>query len=98
VLASIEVPKGAKDVKRSKDEVTFKLGSGIGRDAVRAFRADLKNQGWKEDSSTLEPLAGTVVLRKKSATLTILYVDTGLDAAEVTLSTIDADIEASDAK
>jgi hypothetical protein len=98
VIASVELPKTAKDVKRAKDEVTFTLAAGTARDAATLLRNDLRNQGWKTDSTTLKALGGTIILQRDAGTVTIVYVDTGLAPAEFTLSTIDADLDASDAK
>jgi hypothetical protein len=97
VIASVELPKAAKDVKRAKDEVTFTLAAGTARDAATLLRNDLRNQGWKTDSTTLKALGGTIILQRAAATVTIVYVDTGLTPAEFTLSAIDADLDASDA-
>ena len=50
-------------------------------------------QGWKQDSATLERPAGTLVFRKKEGVVTVVYVDTGLDDANVTISAVAADLE-----
>ena len=99
LTVAIAVPAGAKGVERTKDNLAFKLAAGTARAAARTIRADLLKQGWKENTATLEQIAGTVVLSKKAGVIvTIVYFDTGPDLAEVTISTVGAQLEAPKAK
>jgi hypothetical protein len=94
VTIAITVPDDAKDVKQSKDLVEFKLATGKARAAVEAIQAALVKDGWTAKSPELEPIAGAISLEKKpGSTVVIFYVDTGLDDAQVTVSSFGADIQ-----
>jgi hypothetical protein len=99
VTVAIVVPAGAKGVERAKDRLEFKVAAGKAKAVVQTIRADLLKKGWKANTASLDSLAGTVVLTKKvGVSLTIVYVDTGLQDAEVTISTFGAEIEVPKAK
>ncbi len=99
VTVTIAVPEGAKDLKRTKDQIEFKLDTGKAVAAVKAIHATLVNEGWKGKAPQFELTAGTVALEKKvGSSLVIVYVDTGFGDAEVTVSTFGADIEDPKAK
>jgi hypothetical protein len=99
VTVSITIPAGAKAVKRDKSQLEFKLAPGKAKAAVQAIHAALVKDGWKGKTPRFEPMAGTVSLDKKpGVTLVIVYVDTGLGDAEVTISSFGSDIEEPKAK
>jgi hypothetical protein len=94
VTVAIAAPAGAKDLKRTGDELAFKLPAGTARTAVQAIRADLLSKGWKAETTSLEQLTGNVRLNKKAGViLMIIYVDTGLEDAAVTISAFGARID-----
>jgi hypothetical protein len=93
VAVAIAAPADAKDLKRTKDEMTFKLPAGTARAAVQTIRADLLAHGWKAETNSLGQLTGNVRLSKKAGViLMIIYVDTGLEDAAVTISAFGAKI------
>lgn len=94
VSVVIGIPNSAKDIERTKDSLEFKLAAGKAKDAVVMIRADLLKHGWKTSTESLEPIAGTVVLKKKSDLIvTITYVDAGVEDAQVTISTFGVEID-----
>jgi hypothetical protein len=99
VTVAIALPAGAKDVERTRDRLEFKLAPGKARAAVQRIQADLLKIGWKQEAASLQSMAGTAMLGKKGGgSLTIVFVDTGLQDAEVTISTIGAEFEEPKAK
>jgi hypothetical protein len=99
VRVSIAAPADAKDLKRSRDELAFKLPAGMARTAVEAIRADLLAKGWGVEATSLGQLTGDVRLSKKpGGILMIVYVDTGLEDAAVTISGFGTEIGAPAAK
>jgi hypothetical protein len=99
VTVEIAAPAGAKDVKRTEDSLEFKLPAGIARTTVETIRADLIGKGWKAARSSLSQDSGTVHLEKKAdVSLSIIYIDTGLDDASVTISAFGPKIKEPKAK
>jgi hypothetical protein len=99
VSVAITVPENAKELRRTKDELEFKLAGGEALAAVKTIHADLVKKGWKGKEPAFEPMAGTVALEKKAgSSLVILYVDTGFGDAKVTITTFGADFEEPKAK
>lgn len=90
---ALTLPTGARGIETSDNRVEFKLDAGKARSAVQTLSAALVKSGWKQELATLEDLAGVVSLKKGNSDLTIHYVDTGLGAAEVTISSIGATLE-----
>jgi hypothetical protein len=99
VTVEIAAPADAKDVKRARDSLEFKLPASTARTAVQSIRDELIGKGWKPDKGSMEQLTGSVIMNKKAGvSLTIIYVDTGLDDASVTISAFGAQINVPGAK
>jgi hypothetical protein len=91
VTVEIAAPAGAKNVQRDKDSLKFKLAAGTARAAVQALRADLVAKGWTADkSASLDQPGGSVILKNKDANLTVVYIDTGFDDAQVDITAFGA--------
>lgn len=85
-VVKIKLPKGAKNVESEEDEIKFEVGNGKAKAAAVALQKVLKGAGWTEDAATLEDVTGLMKFSKDDASVTIVYVDTGFMAAEVTVS------------
>ena len=79
------MPSVAKNVEASADTIEFHLPAGKGQATVESLRKYFKDADWKEESVALEKIAGNLTLIKDSSILTITYVDTGLESAQVTV-------------
>ncbi len=79
------LPALAKNVEASADTIEFHLPAGKGQTTVESLRKYFKDADWKEESVTLEKITGNLTLIKDSSILTITYVDTGLESAQVTV-------------
>ena len=91
---AITVPTGATDLKRTKDRIEFKLAAGTAKLAVETIGADLIKNGWKGTAKPSEPMAGSMIVsRKPGTTVTIVYIDTGLENAEIMITAIGIDFE-----
>jgi hypothetical protein len=91
---AITIPTGATLLKRSKDRIEFKLAAGTAKLAVETICADLLKNGWKGTAKPSEPMAGSVIVTKRQGTtVTIVYIDTGLEDAEIVISAIGIDFE-----
>lgn len=96
---AIALPAGARSVDRSSDQVEFQLPPGKAIGAVKTILASLARDGWKSDAKQLDPMAGTITLAKgESAKLVLVYLDLGLDDAQVTLSSFGALLQPPDEK
>jgi len=94
ITVAITVPTNATNVVRTKDNLTFKVPAGKATAAVGTIGNALKKAGWKEDTAALEPQAGAVVLSKKpGVSVAIHYIDIGVGAAEITITTFGAEIQ-----
>ena len=87
VIVAIAVPEGAKELKRTKTALEFKLRAGNAKTAVEAIYATLVKGGWKAKKPIFGPLTGSVSLEKKAGvSLVIVYVDAGLSDGEITIT------------
>ena len=91
----LSLPAGARDAQANKSTLKFTTANGQAKAAVEAMARQLTGTGWKQDTATLEPLAGMVSLSLESArqSLNISYTDTGFTPVEVQVTLIGADIE-----
>ncbi len=83
---AISLPAEAQDVEAEKSEIKFTIGDGKAKPFAEALRKKLKADGWKETSATLDAMAGAVLLDKGDQKLQIIYLETGVLPAEVTIS------------
>ncbi len=96
---AITIPTGATEVKRRKNRIEFKLAAGTARLAVETIRADLTKNGWNGNAMPLGPMSGSVIVNKKpSKSVSIVYIDTGLESADITISASGTDFKEPKAK
>ncbi|HUQ69524.1 MAG TPA: hypothetical protein VM165_08380, partial [Planctomycetaceae bacterium] len=91
---SIALPATATEIQREKTEVEFQLPNGKVKGVIDAWRKQFAKDGWKEEAAALEPMAGTLSVKKGDQSVTIIYVDTGFLPAEVTVSVSGGEIDA----
>jgi len=92
---AIALPDGVNSLEMKNDEIKFKVGNGKAKAVVATFRKQFHDAGWKEDAAALDAMAGAVSFSKEKQSLTINYTDTGVMPAEVTLSAMGVELEAS---
>ncbi len=95
---AIAIPSDAKNVKKEKDSIEFVVPNGKARGVVEAWRKQFAKEGWKEDSATVEDMAGVVSLAKDKLHLVINYTDTGFLPAEIDINAIGIELEAAGEK
>jgi hypothetical protein len=92
---AVALPADAKDVKQTTDSIKFVVGKGKAKAAVEALRKQFRDAGWKEDVTSLERMAGTVLLSKENGqSVNITYSDTGFMPSEVSVSAMRVEFEA----
>lgn len=82
----IALPADAKNVEAGKTEIKFNVGNGKAKSFAETLLKKLKADGWKPLSSTLDAMAGVVLLQKGDQDLTITYLETGVLPSEVTIT------------
>jgi hypothetical protein len=82
---SLKLPAGADDVMSAASEVEFTVAPGKAKAAVEALRKQLVDAGFQESEATLEAMFGTVIVAKDDQTITLIYVDSGVLAPEITV-------------
>jgi len=90
---SVTLPAEAKSVEATKEEIKFTVANGKAKVVAEAFRKQFLAEGWKEDLASLDAMAGALSFTKGNQHLTINYTDTGVMPAEITLSTMGAELE-----
>ena len=99
LTVAIAVPTDAKSVERTKDRVEFKIAAGRAMAVVQSIHAALVKDGWKGKAPQFDPLSGSATLSKKAGvSLVLVYIDTGLDDADVMISAFGADVVETPAK
>jgi hypothetical protein len=92
---AITLPDGVTSLEMKNDEIKFSVGNGKAKAVVEAFRKQFHDTGWKEDAAALDAVAGAVSFSKQKQSLTINYTDAGVMPAEVILSAMGVELEAS---
>jgi hypothetical protein len=90
---AILVPNGAQGDADGGGSVRWTVPQGSAVTHAKAIRQALQDDGWKETSGALEPLAGMVVLDKDDASITIDYTDTGFLPAELNVRASRCELE-----
>jgi len=90
---AVRVPVDAKDVEQSKTRIEFKLVTGKVKALVEAWRKQFAKDGWKEELATLEDMAGSISFEKDNQNVSVIYSDTGILPAEVTVSARGVELE-----
>ena len=83
---ALKLPAGAKNIKAEKDQLEFTVGAGKAKSAAEDLRKQIGKKGWKETEATLENMAGSMIFTKEEQILSVVYVDTGIMPAEITIS------------
>jgi hypothetical protein len=84
-VLQVDIPADAKDVEIERDSIEFQLAAGRARKIVEGWQREYVEAGWKEQTSVLQNVAGTILLTNGSKTVTIVYTDVGFMPAEVTI-------------
>lgn len=95
---SLTLPVDAKEVEVEKAEIKFTLGAGKAKPFVESLRKKLKDEGWKEQTATLDAMFGVMLLKRGDQDLTMMYVETGVLPAEVTITASGVELEQAKAK
>jgi hypothetical protein len=82
----IALPANAKNVKSDKSEIKFNVGNGKAKPFAEALLKKLKADDWEALSTTLDAMAGVILLKKGDQDLTIMYLETGVLPSEVTIT------------
>jgi hypothetical protein len=90
---AVTLPAEAKGVEATKEEIKFTVANGKAKAIAEAFRKQFIGDGWKEDLASLDAMAGALSFTKGNQHLTINYTETGVMPAEITLSTMGAELE-----
>jgi hypothetical protein len=91
---TVTLPAQAKNIEKTKTRLEFTVGACKAKAVVGDLRKQFTKAGWKEkDDATVEDMAGTIAFTRDNQDLTILYVDTGLMPAEITISATGVDLE-----
>src|SRR5205085_10244539 len=91
--AALALPAGAAELEQDEKHLEFKIGAGKAKAVVDAWRKKLRDDGWKEETATIQPMFGNLSFKKEDGDLTITYVDTGLMPAQVMVMAIGATVE-----
>ena len=75
-----------------KEEIEFKLAAGTARIAIETIRTQLLGDGWTGPVKPLDATAGSVIVTKQPAkSVALIYIDTGLENAKITISATGTD-------
>lgn len=90
---SLKLPAKAIDVKVTQGEIGFKIANGQAKPAALEIAAALKADNWKAGEQVTDAMAGTLLFSKGDQSLTIIYLDTAVLPAEVTISATGVQLE-----
>lgn len=83
---SVELPKDAKNIKATKTKIEFNLPDGKSQPFAESLIKKLTGDGWKEVAKSFDANAGTAHLSKGEVGIHLVYIDTGVIAAEFTIT------------
>lgn len=89
----VTLPADANEVQQTKNRIEFKVAPGKARAAVESWRGQFVKDGWKEEVVVLESVAGSLSFTRSEHRLTVIYTDTGLLPAEVTIHATGVELE-----
>lgn len=69
--------------------------SGQARKIAESIRNELKKAGWDVTTEVIEQIAGSIAMSKEDLSVSIVYDDTGITPAEMTISITGANFESS---
>ena len=90
---AITLPATAKEIQATKSQIEFKLSSGKPKTVIDGWRKQLAADGWKEQTATLEDIAGAITFIKGEQDIMIMYQNTGISPAEVTVHATGVELE-----
>jgi hypothetical protein len=85
---AIAIPPTAKDVTMREGEITMTVAAGQAKPLATQLGTALTDAGWKAGEHVADAMAGTLSFTKGDGRLTIVYLDTGVLPAEVSLTAI----------
>lgn len=91
---SLSLPAEATDVQQTKSRIEFHLAPGRAKAAIASWRKQLAADGWKERVSALDAMAGAVDFERENQHLSVMYTDTGIMPAEITVQAIGLELNA----
>jgi len=90
---AIKLPVGAKITEQSPRSIEFTVAANSGRARVTQMGKALAAAGWKEELSTLDPMAGVISLRNDQGSISIDYIDVGIGPAQISITGTLVDLE-----
>ena len=97
-VLAITLPAEAKDVEATKKEIKFNIADGKSKSFAESLRKSLKADGWKETSSKFEAMFGLLIMENGKQELKVMYLETGVIPAEVTINGDGVELEQVKAK
>jgi hypothetical protein len=83
---ALALPADARDVEQTKTRIEFKIATGKAKALVESWRKQFAKDGWHEQVATLEDLAGAISFEKGQQSISVIYQDTKILPAEITVS------------
>ena len=97
-VLAITLPAEAKDVETTKMEIKFNIADGKSKSFAESLRKSLKADGWKETSSKFDAMFGLLIMENGKQEVKVMYVETGVIPAEVTINGDGVELERVKAK
>jgi hypothetical protein len=91
---AIALPADAESVEAAAGSLDFAVAAGKAKAAVEALQKQLVADGWKVETSTMEAMFGMVDLKKGDHTISLMYVETGVLAPEISIRAFGLELEA----
>ncbi len=89
----LTLPADARDVEQTKTRIEFKIATGKAKALVETWRKQFAKDGWQEQVTTLEDLAGAISFEKGQQNISVMYDDTKVLPAEVTVRARGVELE-----
>lgn len=93
---AIKTPVGAEEIEVAASEFKCKVGIGKAKEAFDALRKQFTDGGWTEDMLTQDPNIGHASYSKGDMAVTVVYVETGLFPADVTVTGFGVEVTVAD--
>ncbi len=90
---TIKLPVGAKVGEKTARSIEFTVAASSARARVISLGKTLTAAGWKENVSSLDPMAGVLSFTKDQGSISMDYVDIGLGPAEISITGTGVDLE-----
>ncbi len=90
---ALELPAKATVTGADDNRLEFEIPSGTSKEAIEALSKQFKTAGWTEQSLAREAIAGAINYKKGSASIDLIYTDTGFTAAEISITSFDVKLQ-----